>query len=568
MEVSDKLAHEIYTIVLFHWVAILLLFGFAAALIIKGKKSVLKNTYILVVGLISLWLIAKILKTVSPNIHMRWFFIVVQYFAVEFLGAAFLIFALCYKTGKLPAMWKILLLLIIPTTSFLIVLTNPLHMNFYSYFDFYRDRFGPWFLPVQSLQYLYLFAGVVFLVIGYRQEPRKAFVGRVLALLSLLAMLLNVYYIAFKLDFLKWIFPFTVFDITPLALALALLLFMATAYRQRFLDISPISIRKSFSFISKGVFYVYEDESIYRGNTAFYRFFPQCQMKKTLAEVLDAMELDDDANTSNLYQMIKSDTLDTFFQVRTISGRHFKVMVKPLKYGVKMVSFSELTQVIQLSEKVKLQNDKLSAAREQLEEITAKQRDLAVIKLQTGIAQNVHDILGHSLTVVIGTTELAAMDAEKVDISSKLVSIKEMLINSLADLRNALSSEMSVLSETPLIKAIEALSNDSIVLDFSYQGQPLELSSEINETIYRLCQESITNAIRHGNAAHITIVLRFQTKQIEIFAIDDGKGCEVIKLHYGLQGIQQRAESLGGKAIFRSDGQMGFHTHVVLPIID
>lgn len=566
MEVSDKLAYEIYTIILCHWIAILLLFGFSAVLVIQGKKSQLKNAYILVVSLISIWLIAKMLKTVSPNIQMRWFFIVLQYFAVEFLGAAFLVFAWCYKTDKLPKLDKLCLILIPPSVSFIIVLTNPIHMKFYSYFDFYNDRFGVWFLPIQSIQYLYLFAGAVLLVIGYRKEARKAFVGRVLATLSLLAMLLNLYYIAFKMSFVEWIFPFPVFDITPLALTLALLLFTATAYEHRFLDISPISIRKTFSFISKGVFYVYADESIYKGNLAFYRFFPECQMKKTLLEVLKAMSFEEEDTVNLLYKYIKGEVV--LDQLNTImsNGRNYKVTVRTLSLGIKMVCFSDLTQVTKLSDKVKIQNEKLNAAQKQLEELTSKQRDLAIMQLQNGIAQDVHDILGHSLTVVIGTTELAAMDADTIDVSSKMSSIKEMLINSLADLRNALTSEVGVLQETSLIKAIESLENDSIILDFSYQGQPVELSSLMNETLYRLCQEAITNAIRHGEAKNITIVLRYQPKQIELFAVDDGKGCEVINLNYGLKGIQQRAESLGGKAVFRSDGQMGFHIHVILPI--
>ncbi|GAB6106755.1 sensor histidine kinase [Fusibacter bizertensis] len=566
MEVSDKLAYEIYTIILFHWIAILLLFGFSAVLVIQGKKSQLKNAYILVVSLISIWLIAKMLKTVSPNIQMRWFFIVLQYFAIEFLGAAFLVFAWCYKTDKLPRLKQLIFISLPPSVSFIIVLTNPIHMKFYSYFDFYRDRFGAWFLPIQSIQYLYLFAGAVLLIIGYRKEVRKAFVGRVLATLSLLAMLLNLYYIAFKMSLIEWIFPFPVFDITPLALTLALLLFMATAYEHRFLDISPISIRRTFSFISKGVLYVYADESIYKGNLAFYRFFPECQMKKTLLEVLKSMPFEEEKTLSVFYKFIKGEiTLDQL-DMMTSNGRNFKVTVRTLSLGIKMICFSDLTQITKLSNKVKIQNEKLNAAQKQLEELTSKQRDLAIMQLQNGIAQDVHDILGHSLTVVIGTTELAAMDADTTDVTSKMSSIKEMLINSLADLRNALTSEVGALQETSLIKAIESLENDSILLDFSYQGQPVELSSLMNETLYRLCQEAITNAIRHGEAKNITIVLRYQPKQIELFAVDDGRGCEAINLHYGLRGIQQRAESLGGKAVFRSDGQMGFHIHVILPI--
>ncbi|NLO38252.1 MAG: hypothetical protein GX115_02085 [Ruminiclostridium sp.] len=215
MEISDKLAFEIYTIILFHTAAVLVLMGFTLYIYLRAKKTPLLYSYLCVVAMLLVWMLSKIFKTVSPTQPMRWFFIVTQYFGVEFLGFCLILFAFLYTRNRLPAKKWLLLMIIPPVTGFVIVLTNPLHMGFYSYFDFYRDKFGSLFLPVQAFQYLYLVVGILLLSRGFTHQPgfsgRKA-LARILASLVLLPLMLNLYYLLFKFTDLKWIFPFPVFD--------------------------------------------------------------------------------------------------------------------------------------------------------------------------------------------------------------------------------------------------------------------------------------------------------------------------------------------------------------------
>lgn len=170
MLISDKLAYEIYTIVIFHVVTLLLLFSFSFYIFLRAKKTPLLYSYLSVVAAIMLWMISKVLKTVAPTVGLRWIFIVTQYFGAHFLGFCLIIFAYIYSKGELPSRKNVILLMILPIASFIITLTNPLHMGFYSYFDFYKDRFGTLFYFTQAVQYVYWLAGILMLSRGFTTQ--------------------------------------------------------------------------------------------------------------------------------------------------------------------------------------------------------------------------------------------------------------------------------------------------------------------------------------------------------------------------------------------------------------
>ena len=134
MEVSEKLAYDISVITGSHLIAFVVLAALTAFIWFKAKKSILLNSYLALVAMIMIWLLAKIFKTVSPNETLRWFFIVLQYFGVQYLGYCLIIFAYVYVTAKAVPRTMLLVLSIFPTLSFLVVATNPWHMQFYSYF--------------------------------------------------------------------------------------------------------------------------------------------------------------------------------------------------------------------------------------------------------------------------------------------------------------------------------------------------------------------------------------------------------------------------------------------------
>lgn len=566
MQVSDKFAFEIYTIVMAHWIATMAVFSLIAIIWIKAKSSTLKNCFLSVAGLIVLWTIAKILKTVSPNVTLRWIFVVVQYFGVQYLGVAFVFFAWCYKTGKLPAKTIQMLLLTPPTVGFLVVATNPYHMLFYRTFDFYKDKFGPLFIPFQLIQYLYLISGIAILMVSYRREPKKDNLGRFFGLLSLLVMSMNIYYIAFKFDLVRWYFKFPVFDITPLLMSAALIFFLMAAYNRKFLDISPISISMALSSTTRGLLFVYPDQSVYDENLAFKRNFPQCTGSKTLTELLKHMPVKDPSVRPEILEHIMGNDCDDAFTVTMDSGKQFKVQSKIMNHQIRMVHISDVTQIEMLKQQVNTQNLELIKNQSEIEKIYSVTKNMSILKQKRTIAQDVHDILGHSLTVVIGSLELLALDAKKMEVKPKLTAICEMIMNSVTDLKNALSESNELKEEPSLLQLIEGLSNDRIFMDFSYQGKPLELSKKQTEAFYRLSQEAMTNAIRHGKAKTIHLVLRYTLSKVEMFIVDDGIGCKQIEMNYGLKGILERFKHLNGTVRYTSDGESGFNLYASLPL--
>lgn len=107
----------------------------------------------------------------------------------------------------------------------------------------------------------------------------------------------------------------------------------------------------------------------------------------------------------------------------------------------------------------------------------------------------------------------------------------------------------------------------------SYKNLLLELNEKCNEgcnqlyagVIYRICQEALTNSIRHGKARNISIVLRFSISMIKILIIDDGVGCSELHEGFGLSGMKQRIKELNGKIEYGSGGENGFSIFAEIP---
>lgn len=576
MEVSDKLAIEFNTIILSHALTLALLVSFSSYILFRAKKTPLLFSYLCVVSMISLWMISKILKTVSPFIGLRWFLIVSQYFAIDALGVCLLVFAYIYTRDRLPSKKLLIVWMVLPVVSFLVLLTNPLHMTFYSYFDIYRDRFGPAFYVAQSVQYIYLIAGVLMLSRGFIKQPgfhgRKEF-GRLFGVLVLLPLLINLYYILFKMDLFAWILPFPVFDFSAIAASISLMLFMIPALAFRFFDMSPISMGRLYDSIPQGIVFVDQKHRIYGGNEVFFTMLRVDEPSHlqnwagsrpiTLTQLLNnAKALD--AEGKALFFALVADKNRFEAEILLSDGRCVYITKTQVRNGNCELCISDRTEITRNRQQLYRQNLELEEINRRLDELAKNANELAVARTKSLLAQNIHDILGHSLTVVIGTAELAAIES-KQNARQKLDQIEELLTSSLNDIRNALSGKGMQWGQTTLIKAIGYLKNESIQVDIHIHGKVYELSGEQTEAVYRLCQESVTNAIKHGKAKNIHLILRYHPQDVEVYAIDNGSGCAAIQESFGLRGIRERLAMLSGSVSYSSDGESGFTVHGMLP---
>ena len=84
--------------------------------------------------------------------------------------------------------------------------------------------------------------------------------------------------------------------------------------------------------------------------------------------------------------------------------------------------------------------------------------------------------------------------------------------------------------------------------------------------MYDNCRETITNALRYSEADRIDVILKFLEDRVEMYILDNGKGCKEISEHNGLRGIRERTEGLGGSVRFSSVSGEGFNTIIKIPI--
>jgi signal transduction histidine kinase len=122
-----------------------------------------------------------------------------------------------------------------------------------------------------------------------------------------------------------------------------------------------------------------------------------------------------------------------------------------------------------------------------------------------------------------------------------------------------------------LYDAVQRLTVDTgAQVQFDVIGAPRRLSTEMEANLLRIAQEALTNASKHARASVIEVELRFERQHVFLRVRDDGRGFDpgvsfaVDMSRFGLTGMQERAEQMGGSLQVRS--QRGLGTEVTLAV--
>lgn len=217
--------------------------------------------------------------------------------------------------------------------------------------------------------------------------------------------------------------------------------------------------------------------------------------------------------------------------------------------------------------------EELKVANIQLEEYAKKTEEMAKTRERNRLAREIHDTIGHTLTGIAtgleACIEMIALDIEKTRI--QMVKIAQLSKKGLLDVRRSVSElRPDTLERFSLIPAIQKLTEDinactKTRVNLS-MGETYQLGADEEGTIYRVVQEGITNAVRHGNAKEIKIRLKFDFGNVYLEINNDGMGCENIKEGFGLKHIRERVEMLKGRVEFISAASQGFAIIANIPI--
>lgn len=217
-------------------------------------------------------------------------------------------------------------------------------------------------------------------------------------------------------------------------------------------------------------------------------------------------------------------------------------------------------------------NEKLSVLNVQLKNYAAESERMAETRERNRLAREIHDTLGHALT---GITAGADACIEMMDISPDMARKQMELIAKTAragmnEVRRSVSAlrpdalERFRLSEAlaKLCSEMQQTSHAEIRLEM--QQTDLRLSQDEEDAVYRIVQESVTNAIRHGHATEINVCLSCQERRMSIVVQDNGIGCAKIEQGFGLRHMRERLRLLGGS--LRVDGTNGFRIEADIPL--
>jgi len=172
-------------------------------------------------------------------------------------------------------------------------------------------------------------------------------------------------------------------------------------------------------------------------------------------------------------------------------------------------------------------------------------RQLAVVAERERIARDLHDVLGHTLTLVAVKADLAAKLIERDPAAARreIREIHESARGALADVRAALSGMRSTTLATELDQARRALGSAGI--DCAATTAAVPLPPRIDVAMGYVLREATTNVIRHSAARRCRIDLQFDSDAVRLQVQDDGKGGGITPGH-GVKGMQQRLAAVGG----------------------
>jgi len=178
------------------------------------------------------------------------------------------------------------------------------------------------------------------------------------------------------------------------------------------------------------------------------------------------------------------------------------------------------------------------------------------------IARDLHDLLGHTLSVIALKSELASKlidrDSERAD--REIAEVERISREALAQVREAVTGYRRQGLRGELDSARLALEAAAIELDL--KGEPPEAPPAVESVLAMVLREAVTNVIRHADAERCRIVINGDEKYVELTVQDDGVGGEH-REGSGLDGMRERVQSCGGR--FCISGEHGTRLTVTVP---
>ena len=219
-----------------------------------------------------------------------------------------------------------------------------------------------------------------------------------------------------------------------------------------------------------------------------------------------------------------------------------------------------IDEVSMLYEEIRKTNEDLENANDQLKEYAKITERMGETKERNRLAREIHDTLGHTLTgISVGIDACITMvESSPKEAKAHLERISAVARNGLLDIRRSVNElKPDALERLGLESSITKMITDmksvtDMQIFFDCRMGPLKFDEDEESAIYRVIQESLTNAMRHGKASRVRIVMERQEDMAVLTIRDNGIGCGEMKNGFGTKHIMERIGMFNGTVEFQS----------------
>lgn len=217
----------------------------------------------------------------------------------------------------------------------------------------------------------------------------------------------------------------------------------------------------------------------------------------------------------------------------------------------------------------------LSEANRKLRDYAIKVEELATAQERNRLAREIHDGLGHYLTSINIQIKAAQamLQQDPAQAGTALNNAQTLSQEALADVRRSISAlRADPASGKPLPETLNSLAQENraagleTVLRVTGEARPLP--AQVEFTLFRAAQEGLTNVRKHAQASRAEVLLDYDTcctGAVTLVLKDDGVGSEAVGGGFGLTGLQERVQLMGGTLAVETAPGKGFTLTVSIP---
>lgn len=269
--------------------------------------------------------------------------------------------------------------------------------------------------------------------------------------------------------------------------------------------------------------------------------------------------------------------IEEYFLVYDASIRNCLIIIKRLLEGFNIILFI-IFMIIYILKQIQ-ENEYINKKLSMVAMINKKMQKYVIVTEKFGeknerkrLARELHDTIGHALTgMAVGVDACITMIDKNPQLAkAQLKIISKAIRKGMKDVRNSLNKmRPDFLQQYRLKEAIEKMKEEisdvtDLKINLNYQIDETGFDTKIEDILFRVIQESITNSIRHGLATVVDIDIYKENNLLCLKIKDNGKGCKAINYGFGLKQMVERVSQIRGDINFYSEN--GFTTEIKIPL--